>query len=148
MTLRIIAAAALAALLTGTAAAEEQIYRLSAAEREATIAAASNRAETPALLPAPDLSDLRGPSLYGDGVKRDKQVHGEVGMSVGTGGARGFFGTAVVPLGDNATATVSFSQGQGRGFGYGGYGIGYSAYDYYPYGYLPYGSSLNRRFVR
>jgi hypothetical protein len=148
MIMRIISAAALTALLAGSAGAEEQVYRLSDAERAATLAAASHRAESPALLPSRDLSDLNGPSLYGDGTKRDRQVHGEVGMTVGTGGTRGFFGTAVVPLSDNATATLSFSQGQGRGFGYGGYGVGYSAYDYFPYGYPPYGSSLNRRFVR
>ena len=39
----------------------------------------------------------------------DRRIHGEVGMMIGTGGARGMFGTAAIPLGDNAGAIVSFS---------------------------------------
>nr|WP_089217901.1 hypothetical protein [Sphingomonas laterariae] len=37
-----------------------------------------------------------------------RQVHGEMGFMIGTGGMRGAYGTAAVPLGENADATVSF----------------------------------------
>ena len=36
-----------------------------------------------------------------------RQVHGEVGFSVGTGGYRGAFGTAIYPLGDDGVAAIS-----------------------------------------
>jgi hypothetical protein len=37
----------------------------------------------------------------------DNGVHGEIGMMIGTNGARGVFGTAAIPLGQNAGAVVS-----------------------------------------
>ncbi|WEK42116.1 MAG: hypothetical protein P0Y64_12015 [Candidatus Sphingomonas colombiensis] len=40
----------------------------------------------------------------------DRRVHGEVGFMIGTNGARGAYGTADIPLGDNAGATVSFES--------------------------------------
>lgn len=42
------------------------------------------------------------------GLESKPQVHGEVGVSVGTGGYRGAFGTAVYPLGDDGFAAISF----------------------------------------
>jgi hypothetical protein len=36
-----------------------------------------------------------------------RQIHGEVGAMIGTGGARDFYGTAAIPLGDHAGAVVS-----------------------------------------
>ncbi|MDX3885897.1 MULTISPECIES: hypothetical protein [Sphingomonadales] len=38
------------------------------------------------------------------------QIHGEAGFMIGTGGARGVFGTAAVPLGENAGAIISFEN--------------------------------------
>lgn len=40
----------------------------------------------------------------------DRAIHGEVGAMIGTGGARGMFGTAAIPLGDNAGAIISFEN--------------------------------------
>ncbi len=40
----------------------------------------------------------------------DRQIHGEVGAMVGTGGTRGAYGTAAIPLGDNAGAVISFEH--------------------------------------
>ncbi|WBO24218.1 hypothetical protein [Sphingomonas abietis] len=37
----------------------------------------------------------------------DRRIHGEVGVMVGSNGARGAYGTAAIPLGDNAGAMVS-----------------------------------------
>lgn len=48
-------------------------------------------------------------------LERPLQIHGELGVSIGTGGYRGAFGTAVVPLGDKSNATVSFSTERDRG---------------------------------
>jgi dihydroxyacetone kinase len=39
-----------------------------------------------------------------------KGIHGEVGMAIGTNGARGVFGTAAIPLGENAGAVISFED--------------------------------------
>lgn len=38
------------------------------------------------------------------------QVHGEVGVMFGSGGAAGVFGTAQVPLGENGSAIISFED--------------------------------------
>lgn len=45
-----------------------------------------------------------------------RQIHGEIGAMVGTHGTRGIYGTAAIPLGDNAGATVSFEDSR---YGYG-----------------------------
>ena len=42
-------------------------------------------------------------------------IHGEVGFMIGTNGMRGAYGTADIPLGDNARATVSVESSR---FGY------------------------------
>jgi hypothetical protein len=43
---------------------------------------------------------------------QDKAIHGEMGVAVGTGGYRSIYGTAVVPLGDNAMLGLSFANEQ------------------------------------
>lgn len=42
-------------------------------------------------------------------------IHGEVGVMIGSNGTRGAYGTADIPLGENAGATVSFESSR---FGY------------------------------
>jgi len=42
-------------------------------------------------------------------------IHGEMGFMIGTNGTRGAYGTADIPLGDNAGATISFESSR---FGY------------------------------
>jgi hypothetical protein len=141
----------LLAFVATPALADPQVYRLSPAEREAAIAAGANRPETGALLPEPMFSHLPAGSLYDDGTdgRRDRRIHGEFGVVAGTGGTLGFYGTAVVPIGETSTATISVAHGQGQGFGYGGYGAGYGGYGFgspfgafgndgalYPFGYV------------
>lgn len=144
-TLAVFAAAGVA-VLAGTAAtaAEQKVYRLSPEQVEAAKNQAS-QVETNALIPEPSRTEIGGPSLYGDETKPKREIHGEMGVVVGTGGTRGIYGTAIVPLGENSTAAFSFSQSEGRGYGYGGYGgYGYGGYGS-PYGYSPYGSPFYRR---
>ncbi|TPE62646.1 hypothetical protein FJQ54_05515 [Sandaracinobacter neustonicus] len=40
----------------------------------------------------------------------DRRPHGEVGVMVGTGGARGIYGVTSVPLGDKGWATFGFEN--------------------------------------
>lgn len=47
----------------------------------------------------------------------DRKIHGEVGVGIGTGGARDAYGIATAPIGDSATAT---------------FGYGYSTFDRRP----------------
>ena len=54
------------------------------------------------------------------------QVHGMLGFTVGTGGYRSAYGTAVVPLPGAGMAAFSFQTEQGRY---------YDRYRYQPYGY-------------
>ncbi len=44
------------------------------------------------------------------GGAADRQIHGEFGAMVGTGGARGLYGVAAIPLGEDAGAIVSFEN--------------------------------------
>ncbi|WP_162987048.1 hypothetical protein [Sphingomonas paeninsulae] len=53
---------------------------------------------------------------------QDKAIHGEMGVAIGTGGYRSVYGTAIVPLGDNATLGLSFANEQ---YGNGRYRQGY-----------------------
>lgn len=47
-------------------------------------------------------------------VADGRKIHGEMGVSVGTGGYRAAFGTAVVPLGGESAAILSFSTETSR----------------------------------
>ena len=55
-------------------------------------------------------------SGLGNGMSGGRQVHGVLGAMIGSNGTRGAFGTAAIPLGDSAGATVSFESSR-----YGGY---------------------------
>ena len=84
-------------VLAVAAPASAQVYGLSPAAKSAAIEAASQRpdADNPALLPA---------------LTQDHRPHGEIGVMIGTGGARGIYGAIGVPLGDSGSAALSFSQ--------------------------------------
>ncbi len=60
--------------------------------------------------PAPTVADPH------DGVTLDKplppQIHGEAGVTIGSGGYRSVYATAIMPLGDNATLGVAASDTQ------------------------------------
>ena len=43
---------------------------------------------------------------------RDHAIHGEVGVSIGTGGYNEVFGTAIAPLGDNGLLALSIEKTQ------------------------------------
>ncbi len=73
-------------------------------------------------------------------LRRDRQMHGEVGVSVGTGGYRSAYVTSVMPLGENGTLALSFGQekngrsyyGGPYGYRYGGPPVGYGPPGYGP----------------
>jgi hypothetical protein len=47
-----------------------------------------------------------------------RQIHGEVGMEIGSNGSHAIFGTATVPLGDSGSATISFLNANGGRYRY------------------------------
>ncbi len=120
------------------ATAPTAVYRLSPADRDATIAAAALQPERPgsALLPPPtttapanalapsaERDAILSHSLYADNATApDRRPHGEVGMFIGSGGSRGIFGTIGMPLGDNGFASFSVDPGRYQGFGLQPYG--------------------------
>jgi hypothetical protein len=66
-----------------------------------------------------------------------RKVHGSMGVSVGTGGYRSAYASALFPVGENTTVGLAVSQTDfgkhggfyadpyyGGGYGYGGYGYG------------------------
>jgi hypothetical protein len=94
-----------ALLLIGAAAqAEETVIALSPAEKEKLLDAAARK-------PRP-IGELPVNGIAGNGIAG--KVHGEVGMFVGTGGARGVFGTAVAPVGETGQIAVSFENSRFR----------------------------------
>ena len=122
------------------ATAPTTVYRLSPADRDAAIAAAALQPERPgsallppsatalanALAPSAERDAILSHSLYAENETRiDRRPHGEVGMFVGSGGARGIFGTIGMPLGDNGFASFSFDTGRYQGFGQQPYGYGW-----------------------
>ena len=47
--------------------------------------------------------------------RAERGIHGEIGVMIGSHGTRGAYGTAEIPLGDHAAATVSIESSR---FGY------------------------------
>lgn len=99
-------------LLAGPALAEPQAYRLSQAEIDATIAAASYRNETSALLPQAPLVPLSLPNLPPAGdlpMAPDRKIHGTAGFAVSSDGGFALFSSTAVPIGEESYASFSFS---------------------------------------
>jgi hypothetical protein len=71
--------------------------RLTPEQIEAVLAEAAKKREANETHASPDL--VQGEAR--------RQVHGEVGFSVGTGGYREVFGTAIYPIGDDGAAAIS-----------------------------------------
>ena len=46
------------------------------------------------------------------GPVRDRAIHGEVGVSIGTGGYSSIYGTAVAPIGDSGMIALSLANEQ------------------------------------
>lgn len=81
-------------------AADER--RLSAAEVERILDAAALKREAPV---APPVAKDSAPA---------RPIEGEVGVSIGSGGYREIFGTAVVPVGAEGVAIVSIDSAESR----------------------------------
>lgn len=94
-------------IFTGTALAiglgplptSGQVYSLTPEQKEQALASATPRPAVPTV----ETLDETG---------NDRRIHGEVGAMIGTGGARGMYGTAAIPLGENGGAIVSFEHSQ------------------------------------
>ena len=113
----VLSAAGLAVLLSAAPAlagapdveAPAHVIRLTPEQREAAMAGGSEKKVDAALAQAAGGGTVEDAVL--DGVDQpDRRIHGEVGFMIGTGGARGVYGAAAIPLGDNAGAMISFSQ--------------------------------------
>jgi len=83
-------------LAAGDPPAPAPEHRLSPEQVEAILAEAAAKREAVERQPALDEAKAPAP-----------QVHGEVGFTVGTGGYREAFGTAVYPLGEDGVAVIS-----------------------------------------
>lgn len=93
--------------------------------------------------------DRRQPTSWGhddeDAGPQKRQIHGEAGVSIGTGGYKSAFVATLIPVGETGTLGIAYSQTDhgkngyiyGDPYGYGpGYGrYGASAYEPFGYGY-------------
>ncbi|WP_414901551.1 hypothetical protein ACMT1E_00620 [Sphingomonas flavalba] len=118
MTVRsVLPIAGLAALLAAAPALAEapdtaapaHVIRLTPEQREAAMADGSEKKVDVALAQAAGGGAVED-DAFEDIDRPDRRIHGEVGFMIGTGGARGVYGAAAIPLGDNAGAMISFSQ--------------------------------------
>jgi hypothetical protein len=58
-------------------------------------------------------------------ARRDRKIHGEVGVGIGSRGSNSQYGTVVAPLGDSGTAAFSYERSDyGRNYRRGFYGGG------------------------
>ncbi|MGA9657635.1 MAG: hypothetical protein WBQ60_00840, partial [Asticcacaulis sp.] len=93
---------------------------------------------------APDYGDE---ALWPDETAgKPRQPHGEVSVSVGTGGYRSAYATSYMPLGERGTLGIAIARtdfGDNGYYGY-GYGDGYYGSDY-SYGYDRHGRIGSRR---
>ena len=86
------------ALLPAPALAADE-RRLSPAEVEQILDKAAQKREAPTISAPAPVAKVKTPA---------RPIEGEVGVAIGTGGYREVFGTAVVPLGQDGVAIVSF----------------------------------------
>ena len=84
--------------LAGEPAASER--RLSPQQIEAVLAEAARKREAAEARALPGSAEQKAP----------RPIHGEVGMSIGTGGYREVHGTGVYPLGDDGAAAISLDH--------------------------------------
>jgi len=145
----ILAAAAVLALTTGAAHAQEAMstagatgvapseINLAAAEPAAPVTAAPkaevlDTAEQIKRWLAESPAATTPEEAYGEGVRlpRDRQIHGEVGVAVGTGGYRSGYITSVMPLGETGTLALTIGQEKNGYRQYWGGGRPYGAFDY------------------
>lgn len=102
-TMRILTSFVAATLLLPIAAQAETI-RLTPEQAEAAIESGAARRTRS----VDALSDLPG---------ADRGIHGEVGVSVGTGGYRSIYGEAAIPLGNTGGLVLGYGQERGRSYG-------------------------------
>lgn len=79
------------------APASQSEHRLSPEQIEAVLAEAAKKREAAEGRLQPDALESAP----------QRQVHGEVGFGIGTGGYREVFGTGIYPLGDDGVAAIS-----------------------------------------
>jgi hypothetical protein len=114
---RMSTAALLGACLSGHAVAADD------ADGLVTITPRQDKAEADAAALAAAEADDKEDSLIGP-------IHGSVSAMVGTGGARAFYGTVDIPIGENGMVSLSYGEGQNLPYsdvypGYGAYGHRY-----------------------
>lgn len=102
-----VAPAAVAQTAPDDTAPGSTIVRLTPEQVEAAKEAAAER-------------NMKAASGIDNGVVNGRQVHGEMGIAIGTSGYRSIFGTAVMPLGQSGALALSFENTQGM-FGRYGY---------------------------
>ncbi len=114
--------------LAGGAQAEEAISTAGAAG--APPAATDTAGQIDDWIASSPAAREEGEGVLADGP-RERKIHGEVGMAIGTGGYRSAYITSVMPIGETGTLALSLGQtknGYGYGYGY-GYGHGYGRFD-------------------
>lgn len=133
----VILAVAVAGMAVNSARAADGDEQLVTASRAATspnavlsAAASTPASATPQQLPLQDTNSIPAYEAVTSHPRVDLSlIHGSAGVSVGTGGYRSVYATAIMPVGNDALLGISVKQtdyGKNGGFyDYGDYGYGY-----------------------
>lgn len=62
--------------------------------------------------------NMKAENQIANSITRDRGIHGEMGVAVGTGGYTSIYGTAVMPLGQNGALALSFENTQNDPYRY------------------------------
>ncbi|MDZ4374341.1 MAG: hypothetical protein U1C74_23365 [Phenylobacterium sp.] len=99
-------------------------FILAASAAQADDAPVSTAASTPAPSVAQQIDDYlkTSPALETDHLdavdgivpRRDRKIHGEVSVGVGTGGYRSIYGRADMPVGESGNVSIAVQQSRGR----------------------------------
>ncbi len=144
-------AAAFATMAGSCLAQDEVVVAATKPAAPPPAAGTTAKTETPAATPATDkaqvmawLSNAAQPSLADRAVsdpapaqksERQSLVHGSAGVSIGTGGYRSAYATAVMPVGENGMLGLTVSHAD----------YGKNTVPYYVYGYGRHGYGYGRR---
>lgn len=128
-----IAMLALVVLAGGGPALADPAADAPVATASATSSAPSTQEQIDAYLASSPAYEFRDDGLDRVDTDEPRKIHGEIDLSVGTGGYRSGSVTAVIPVGKSGTLGLSYGQTEfGDSYGYGRSGYGYEGRGYPP----------------
>ena len=115
--------AIVAAVLTSASAAQAQ-EAMGTAGASGTPPASETARQIDDWIASSPAAREREESVISQLTGSDRQIHGEVGLAIGTNGYRSGYFTSVMPIGESGSLTLSYGQEKNGYFHYGYDGFG------------------------